>query len=104
MVRLGLAVKDVPEQFIANFYVDDREILRHGGIQAGHDDVIVMHLAGMGNDWNRVGLGQGCNFTSLCDATHAIGVELDVIHRMSLQQVTKSVESEFMFTTGDRNS
>jgi hypothetical protein len=45
--RAGFTAENVPEQFIAHFYVDSRKVLRHWGIQAGHHHVIVMHLPRM---------------------------------------------------------
>src|SRR5271156_1337764 len=53
-----LAIEDIPEKFVADFDVHDGEIFCHGGIQAGHHDVIVVHLSGVGNYRNRIGFCQ----------------------------------------------
>src|SRR5580704_7806566 len=50
-----LAFEDIPEKFVAYFDVHDGEIFGHRGIQAGHHDVVVVHLSGVGNHWNRIG-------------------------------------------------
>src|SRR5580704_19093754 len=55
--RFGLAFEDIPEKFVADFDVHDGEIFCHGGIQAGHYDVVVVHLSSVGNYRNRIGLG-----------------------------------------------
>src|SRR6185312_10743030 len=47
--RRRLALENIPEQLVANFDIDRREKFRHGRIQAGHHDVIIMHLAGVRN-------------------------------------------------------
>src|SRR5580658_5035649 len=39
-------VEDIPEKFVADFDVHDGEIFGHGGIQAGHYYVVVMHQIG----------------------------------------------------------
>jgi hypothetical protein len=98
VLRLGLPLKDVPEQFVTHFHIDDRKIFRHRGIQAGHDDVVVVHLPGMRNYRYGMGFGQGGDFAGLRDAAHAVGIELDVIDRPRFQQVAEAVKREFMFT------
>ncbi len=45
VLRHRLAFEDVPEQFVADFDIDGREEFGHRRIQAGHHDVVVVHLA-----------------------------------------------------------
>src|SRR5580692_4589788 len=87
----GFALEHVPEQFIPHFNVDDGKIFRHRRIQAGHDDVIIVHLAGMRNYRHGMGVCEGGNLASLRDSSHAICVELDVIESPCFQQFTESV-------------
>src|ERR1700734_3223594 len=66
--------------------------------------MVVVHLAGMRNYWNRISFGQGRDFAGLRNAAHPVGIELDVIERVSFQQVSESVKRELMFAARDRNS
>src|SRR5881398_246680 len=45
----GLAVKNVPEKLISYFHINQWEILCDWRIQACHNHVIVVHLAGVRN-------------------------------------------------------
>src|SRR5579863_1078997 len=104
VLRPGFTLKDVPEQFVAYFNIDNGKIFRHRRVQAGHHDVVVVHLAGMRNYGNGMRFCEGGNFAGLRDAAHAIGIKLDVIERMRLEQLTKSVKRELMFSARDRNT
>ena len=94
----------MPKQLIPYFNIDHRKILRHRRVEAGHDHVIVVHLAGVRNYRHRMRFGEGGNFAGLRDAADTVGIELDVIERMSLQQLTKSVKGKLVFASGDRNA
>ena len=85
-----LAVEDVPEQLVADFDVHRREKLGHRRIQAGHHDVVVVHLAGVRNDGDRVRLGQRGDLARLREAADAVGVELDVVDRARFDAVRGS--------------
>src|SRR5262245_21396992 len=78
ILGFGLALETVPEQFVANLDIDRREEFGHGRIQAGHDYVVVVHLAGVGNDGDGMRLGEGPDFAGLSQTAYAVGVELDV--------------------------
>ena len=86
-----LAVEDVPEELVAHLDVDDGEVLGHGRVQAGHDDVVVVHLAGVRDDGDAVGLGQGGDLARLGEAADAVRVELDVVDGARLQQLAEAV-------------
>ena len=81
MLGQGFAFENIPEQLVAHLHVHRREELGHGRIQAGHHHMIIVHLAGMGDDRNLVRLGQRGDLARLGEAAHAVGVKLDVIHR-----------------------
>src|SRR5277367_5295057 len=61
----GLSIEDIPEKFVADFDVHDGEIFGHGGIQAGHYDVIVVHLSGVGNYRDGIRFGERCDLSGL---------------------------------------
>src|SRR5262249_8492614 len=89
--RARLAVEDVPEQLVADLDVDRREILGHRRVEARHDHVKVMHLSGMRHHGDAVRLGECRNLPCLCQAAHAVGVELDVVKGPRVQQVTEFI-------------
>src|SRR5215472_7329207 len=93
-----LSSEDVPKKLIADFYINYRKILCHRRIEAGHNQVVVVHLAGVRNHRNRVGFGKGSDFASLGEATDAIGVELYVVKSARLEQLSKSIEGEFVLS------
>ena len=98
------ALEDVPEEFVAHFDIDHREEFGHGGIKARHDDVEVVHLPGVRNYGDLIGLGEGRDFASLSDAAHAIGVELDVIERLRLDELPKSIKCVLVLARRDRRT
>src|ERR1017187_3416825 len=101
---LWLAIENVPEKFVADFDVDHGEEFRHRGIQAGHQHVEIVHLAGMGDDRDGEGFGERLHLAGLGDAADAIGVELDVVHRFGFQQVAEAVAGELVLAAGDGNA
>src|SRR5580704_938035 len=58
----------------------------------------------MRNHGYGMGLCEGGDFAGLRDAAHAVGVELDVIESVRIQQLTESVKGEFMLSARDGNS
>src|ERR1700687_1524016 len=66
--------------------------------------MIIVHLPGMRNDRDRVCLGQGGNLAGLGEAAEAIGIELDVVQRAGLEQVTETVGGELVFAACDWNA
>ena len=101
VLRRRLAVEAIPEQLVADFDIHRRKKFRHRRIQAGHDDVIIVHLPGVRNHGNRMRLGQRGDFARLGEAADAVGVELDVIHRARLDEFAEAVEREFVFAAGN---
>ena len=86
VLRFRFALEDIPEKFVADFDVHDGEIFGHRGIQAGHDHVIIVHLAGVRNHGYGMGFSERGDLARLGDAADAIGIELDVIHRAGFEQ------------------
>src|SRR4249919_3020299 len=99
-----LAVEDVPEQFVSNLHVHLGKELRDGGVEAGHDHVIIVHLTSVGNDGNLERFGQGTDLACLADAADPVCVELNVIERICLEQFTKTENSELVLAACDRHS
>src|SRR3954464_2063641 len=100
---LGLALEDVPEQFVSDFDIDDGEVLSHRRIQACHYYVIVMHLSGVRNNGNRMRLGEHSNLARLANAPDPIGVELNVVNGPGIDQIAESVNGEFVLTPCNGN-
>ena len=99
--RHRLAVEDVPEEFVADLDIDLGEELGDGRVEAGHDDVVVVHLAGVRNDRHLEGLGQGGDLARLADAADAVGVELDVVERIGLEQLAEAEDGELVLAARD---
>ena len=66
--------------------------------------MIVVHLTGMRDHRNRIGFCHSSDLASLGDSADAIGVELDIVQRTRVQQVTEPIRGEFMFAASNRNS
>src|SRR3954468_456301 len=56
VLRHRLSVEDVPEELVAYLDVDLGEELGNRRVEAGHDDVVVVHLAGVRRDGHLKGL------------------------------------------------
>src|SRR5262249_18799402 len=69
-----------------------------------HNNMIVVHLPGMRNDGDLKALRQRGDFAGLADAAYAVGVELDIIERVVLQQLAEAKNGELVFSTGDGNA
>ena len=88
-----LAMETVPEQLVPDLDIHGREELGHGGIEAGHDDVEIVHLAGMGDNGDGMGLGEGRDLAGLGETADAVGIELDVIDGTRLDKIDVSIQS-----------
>ena len=97
----GSPLKMYQNSSLPDLDVHRGEKFRHRRIQAGHDDVIIVHLAGVRNDGNGIRLGQRGDLARLGDAADAVGVELDVVQRAGLEQVAKTVSRVFVLAAGD---
>ena len=63
--------------------------------------MVIVHLAGVRDDRDGVGLGQGGDFSGLGDAADTIGVKLNVIHAFILDEFAEAPEREFMLAAGN---
>src|SRR6185369_16571063 len=63
--------------------------------------MIVMHLPSMGHHGHLERFGQGGYFSRLADASHAIGIELNVIESIVLEEFTKAKDCKFMLSACD---
>ena len=75
--------------------------LGDGRVEAGHDDVVVVHLAGVWDDGDLEGLGQGGDLARLADAADAVGVELDVVEGVGFEQLAEAEDGELVLAAGD---
>ena len=63
--------------------------------------MVVVHLAGVGDDGDLEGLGEGGDFARLADAADAVGVELDVVERVGFEQFAEAEDGELVLAAGD---
>ena len=58
----------------------------------------------MGHNWDLKTFCERGYFTCLTDTTHAIGIELNVVERIILQQFAEAEDGEFVLAASDGNS
>src|SRR5215813_8617452 len=80
-----LAVKDVPEEFVTDLDIYLGKEFRDRGVKACHTYMVVVHLTSVRNDRDLERFSQRTDLSRLADATHAIGIKLDVIEGIIFQ-------------------
>src|SRR5690348_2468316 len=100
----GLALENVPEKFVADFHVHDGEELGHRAVQAGHDDVEIVHLARVGHDGHRMRFRERRDFACLRDSADAVRIKLNVIDSLCVEELAKAVKRKFVLSAGNGNS
>jgi len=104
ILRGGFTLEDVPKELITHLHIDGREKFRHGRIVAGHHQVVIVHLAGMGNHRHRVGFRERHYLAGLGYPADSIGIKLDVIDRPGVKKLAKAIKSELVLAPRDGNS
>jgi hypothetical protein len=75
-----------------------RKELGHTRIQAGHHNMVVVHLACMRHDRNLICLRPCRNLTCLTDPTNPVRVELNIVERVRFEQIAKAKDRELMLS------
>src|SRR6478752_2578562 len=66
--------------------------------------MIVMHLSGMGHHRHLERLSQSGYFSCLAYAAYAIGIELNVVESVVLEQIPKAKDCELVLYARDGNA
>jgi len=66
--------------------------------------MIVVHLAGVRHDRNLKALSECRDFARLTDTAYAVGIELNVIKRIALQQLAEAEDGELVLSASNWNA
>lgn len=77
----GITFEDIVEQLVADLDIKDWEVFRYWAIRIGHCQVVIVHLAGMGNDRDLMRLGNGVDLLCSGNAAHPVGIILQNANR-----------------------
>src|SRR5262249_2314267 len=96
------AGEDVPEEGVAVGRVEEEEEFGDRRVEVGHDQVVVVELAGVGGDGKVGAGGHRPDLAGFADAADAVDVELDDVDGAAVDQLVETVAGEFVLAAGDR--